>query len=58
MGNSGVALAVSQVTKEKNAVFLVTGAATSALTGKPARGTRSSGRTTSTRSPTPPANPL
>ena len=34
MGNSGVALAVSQVTKEKNGIFLVTGAATSALTGK------------------------
>ena len=32
--NSGVALAVSQVVKEKNKVFLVSGAATSDLTGK------------------------
>jgi branched-chain amino acid transport system substrate-binding protein len=32
--NSGVALAVSQVTKEKNKVFIVSGAATSDLTGK------------------------
>ena len=32
--NSGVALAVSQVTKEKNKVFLNSGAATSDLTGK------------------------
>ena len=31
--NSGVALAVSEVTKEKNKVFVVSGAATSALTG-------------------------
>jgi branched-chain amino acid transport system substrate-binding protein len=31
--NSGVALAVSEVTKEKNKVFLVSGAATSDLTG-------------------------
>ena len=32
--NSGVALAVSQVVKEKNKVFLVSGAATSDLSGK------------------------
>ena len=32
--NSGVALAVSQVTKEKHKAFLVSGAATSDLTGK------------------------
>jgi len=32
--NSGVALAVSQIVKEKNKVFLVSGAATSDLTGK------------------------
>ena len=32
--NSGVALAVNQVTAEKNKVFLVSGAATSDLTGK------------------------
>ncbi|MBA4789682.1 MAG: ABC transporter substrate-binding protein [Pseudomonadota bacterium] len=32
--NSGVALAVSQVTKEKNKVFINSGAATSDLTGK------------------------
>jgi branched-chain amino acid transport system substrate-binding protein len=32
--NSGVALAVSQVTREKGKVFLVSGAATSDLTGK------------------------
>jgi branched-chain amino acid transport system substrate-binding protein len=32
--NSGVALAVNQVTKEKNRVFLVSGAASSDLTGK------------------------
>jgi branched-chain amino acid transport system substrate-binding protein len=32
--NSGVALAVNGVTKEKNKVFLVSGAATSALTGE------------------------
>jgi branched-chain amino acid transport system substrate-binding protein len=32
--NSGVALAVNQVVKEKNKVFLVTGAASSDLTGK------------------------
>jgi branched-chain amino acid transport system substrate-binding protein len=32
--NSGVALAVSQITKEKNKVFLVSGAATSDLSGK------------------------
>ena len=31
--NSGVALAVSEITKEKNKVFLVSGAASSALTG-------------------------
>jgi branched-chain amino acid transport system substrate-binding protein len=31
--NSGVALATSEVTKEKNKVFIVSGAATSALTG-------------------------
>jgi len=34
LGNSGVGLAVSQVTKEKNAIFLVSGAAAAALTGK------------------------
>jgi branched-chain amino acid transport system substrate-binding protein len=32
--NSGVALAVSQITKEKNKVFLVSGAATADLSGK------------------------
>jgi branched-chain amino acid transport system substrate-binding protein len=32
--NSGVALAVSQVTREKNKVFLISGAASSDLTGK------------------------
>ena len=31
--NSGVALAVNEITKDKNKVFLVSGAATSALTG-------------------------
>jgi branched-chain amino acid transport system substrate-binding protein len=34
VSNSGVALAVSQVTKEKNGVFLVSGAASSELTNK------------------------
>jgi branched-chain amino acid transport system substrate-binding protein len=32
--NSGVALAVNQITKEKNKVFLISGAASSDLTGK------------------------
>ena len=32
--NSGVALAVNQITRDKNKVFLVSGAATSDLTGK------------------------
>src|SRR5678815_2189562 len=31
--NSGVALAVNEITKEKNKVFLISGAASSALTG-------------------------
>ena len=53
---SSVALAVNEIVREKNKVFLVSGAAASDLTGKAnARPTPSTGPTTPGRSPTAPA---
>ena len=54
---SSVALAVNEVTREKNKVFINSGAATSDLTGANARPTRCTGPTTPGRSPTAPAAP-
>jgi branched-chain amino acid transport system substrate-binding protein len=51
---SSVALAVNEIVREKNKVF-ISGAATSDLTGRPARPTPSTGPTTPGRSPTAPA---
>jgi branched-chain amino acid transport system substrate-binding protein len=45
---SSVALAISQIAREKNKLFLNSGAATSDLTGLPARPTRCIGPTTPT----------
>ncbi len=53
--NSGVALAVSQVANQKNKVFVVSGAASSALTGESARRTPCTGPTIPGCSPTAPA---
>ena len=52
---SSVALAVNEVAKEKNKVFLVSRRGTSDLTGKACTPTPSTGPTTPGRSPTAPA---
>ena len=52
---SSVALAVQGISKEKKKIDIVTGAATTDLTGKPARPTASTGPTTPMRWPSAPA---
>ena len=52
---SSAALAVNEITREKNKIFLNSGAATTDLTGKACAPARSTGPTTPTRSPTAPA---
>jgi len=54
---SSVALAVNQIIKEKNKVFLNSGAASSTSPARPARRRRSIGPTTPSRSPRAPAAP-
>ena len=53
--NSGVALAVSQIARDKNKVFIVSGAAASDLTGRSATPTPCTGPTTPGCWPTAPA---